>query len=107
MRWTSHDLQAYQDRRAASRADVKPPVQNRANGPVSRTASDRPRFLISIVSYRRRLADPDGLTAKFFVDLLVRAGIVSGDTADDVAYRIRQEKAPKGQERTEIIIEPL
>lgn len=65
------------------------------------------RYAVSIISHRSRLCDPDNLCAKYFVDGLRYAQIIVDDTAAIVDYRIRQQKAAKGEERTEIIIERI
>jgi len=61
---------------------------------------------IIIHSYRRRLADPDGISAKAALDGIVRAGILADDTAKqikEVRFKQTKIKAPE-EEKTEIII---
>jgi len=67
-----------------------------------------PRFnslvCITIHSYRKRLADPDGISAKAAIDGLVKAGILANDTTKQIEeVRFKQTKT-KGEEKTEIII---
>ena len=72
-----------------------------------------PRFnsqvRILIHSYRYRLADPDGISAKAVVDGLVRNGILADDTAEQVQeVSFRQNKIRKPEkEKTEIIIKEV
>ena len=69
-----------------------------------------PRFdtqvCIIIHSYRRRLADPDGISAKAAIDGLVNAGILSNDTAKQISeVRFKQTKIKSpAEEKTEIIL---
>jgi len=64
------------------------------------------RVRIHIHSLRRRLADPDGISAKAAIDGLVKAGILKDDSAKEVAeITYTQEKGQ--QEQTIITIETL
>ena len=62
---------------------------------------------IEIVSYRARLADADGISAKYAIDGLVHAGILKDDSAKYVEeVRYRQVKVKnKSDEKTVINIE--
>jgi len=69
-----------------------------------------PRFnsqvCIIIRSYRRRLCDPDGISAKAAIDGLVKAGILADDTTkqvEEVRFKQTKIKSP-AEEKTEIII---
>lgn len=62
-----------------------------------------PRACLHIHSYRKRLADPDGVSAKAVIDGIVKAGILPDDSAqfiEQVSYS--QEKA--AEEKTVITI---
>lgn len=60
---------------------------------------------VIIVSYRRRLLDPDNLCPKYFIDCLRYAGIIKNDTPDDIHLHVGQRKVKtKQEERTEIEI---
>ncbi len=64
------------------------------------------RCHISIVSYRRRLLDPDNLCPKYAIDALRYAKIIPDDTEKDITYTITQKKVEKkNQEKTLIIID--
>lgn len=109
MRWSKQDYDAYQARRAARRPHAQPPARSRADGKVRRAAENGPRFFVRVVAYRSRLADHDGLTAKYFVDLLRYSGIiVQDDPGRMVSYSILQEKvSTKKEERTLIEVIPV
>ena len=62
---------------------------------------------IRIHSYRTRLVDVDGVSAKYAIDGLVMGGIIANDTTKEVSEVIyTQTKVKnKSQEKTEITIE--
>lgn len=65
--------------------------------------TDPRRFLVRIVSVRKRLGDPDGLVCKWHLDSLRYAGIISDDTAKVLDLQVSQRKCYKGEEEhTEI-----
>ena len=66
-----------------------------------------PRFSIHIHSIRKRLADPDGISAKAVIDGIVKAGILEDDSAKHVKEVVySQEKVAKGgEEKTVVTIE--
>ena len=67
---------------------------------------DQKRSLVCITSYRRTLCDERNLFDKHFVDALVEAGILRGDSPTEVNVRVSQEEVKeKWQERTEIYVE--
>lgn len=59
---------------------------------------------IGVYSYRRRLADTDGISAKAAIDGLVHCGILPSDTAEVVKEITYAQKKISGEEYTEIII---
>ena len=62
-----------------------------------------PRACLHIHSYRKRLTDPDGVSAKAVIDGIVKAGILPDDSAqfiEQISYG--QEKAD--EEKTVITI---
>ena len=65
------------------------------------------RVDITVVSYRSRLADADGISAKAAIDGLVMCGILADDSTKEVReIRYRQVKVKSASdEKTEIIIE--
>ena len=52
---------------------------------------------VCITSRRVRLADPDGLCEKYFLDCCRYAGLITGDTAREIELETRQEKVSKGE----------
>lgn len=62
------------------------------------------KVLVRIISRRRRLADPDGLCEKYFLDCCRYAGLIAGDTARDISLETRQEKVGS-KEPEETVIE--
>jgi len=61
------------------------------------------RIHVSIISYRRRLLDPDNLCPKYFIDCLRYAGFLQDDREEDITLQVSQVKVKgKDQERTEI-----
>lgn len=67
------------------------------------------RVRITIVSFRKRLADSDGISAKAAIDGLVHAGVIKDDSAkfvEEVAYR-QVKVATEEQQKTQIIIEAV
>jgi len=89
-------------------ADMEP---NTGDEPVAKKTA--PRFTaqvdIFVDHYRTRFADPDGLSAKAVIDAIVRAGILSDDSAKEVReVRHRQFKVQSiGEERTEVQIQEV
>ena len=66
------------------------------------------RFLLSVVSYRMRLIDPDNLCAKYAIDCLRYAGAIPDDSEKFIEIKVSQKKCKrKTRERTEITIEQL
>jgi hypothetical protein len=64
---------------------------------------------ITVVSYRSRLTDADGASAKAAIDGLVHSGVLQDDSPEFVAeVRYRQVKVKnRSEEKTELIIEEL
>ena len=90
--------------RVSQSANDKPPVRHRADGKISGKKGDGSRFLITITSFRRKLADPDGLCGKYFVDCLRYMGAIPDDDPTTiVAYSIKQQKAKEDRTEVEVI----
>ncbi len=64
------------------------------------------RCKISIVSYRKRLLDPDNCCPKYFIDEMRYCGVIHNDSPADIVLEYRQERV-KDNPRTEITITPL
>jgi hypothetical protein len=86
-------------------ADVELPT---SCGRAGKDESSAPfaRASIEIVSYRTRLADADGISAKAAIDGIVMCGILRDDSPKEVSeVRYRQVKVKnESEEKTEIVI---
>jgi len=113
-RWTKENLKAYEQRRN-NKADrvvqsPKPECSFRDEplGSAPGKESHPTRFKVSIISYRKRLIDPDNLCPKYFIDALRYEGIITDDTAKHIVLEVRQEKtSSKYGEKTVIEITPI
>lgn len=66
------------------------------------------KVLVRVESIRSRLLDEDNLCEKYHVDLLRYAGVIPGDTPDEIKIEVSQRKAQKGeQERIVIEVDKL
>jgi hypothetical protein len=86
-------------------ADVELPTSRQSVAACKGAAFDS-RVSITIVSYRSRLADADGISAKAAIDGLVMCGILADDTTKEISeVRYRQVKVKnEADEKTEIVI---
>jgi len=83
-------------------------VRHDSLGPKQRKKADSKRYKVCIVSYRKRLIDPDNLCPKYFIDALRYCGVIQDDTAKHIAVEISQEKVDRNFDvRTEITVIPL
>lgn len=63
------------------------------------------RVHLRIVSIRKRLIDPDNVSAKWLIDCCRYAGIIRGDEHDKITLQIEQRKCAKGEaEATQIFL---
>jgi len=62
---------------------------------------------VRVHSYRTRLVDVDGVSAKYAIDSLVMAGIIANDTTKEVkeVTYLQTKCKNKAEEKTEITIE--
>lgn len=80
-------------------------VQDAPDAAVQGKKENSSRCRVSIVSYRKRLIDPDNLCPKHFIDSLRYLKIIEDDSAKHIVLEMRQEKSKTP--RTEIEITPL
>lgn len=111
--WSVEDWHEYQ--RTGRTPNRNPPADSSAdveratvNAPFSTQGRARLHYpvRITVVSYRNRLADADGISAKYAIDALIKCGILPDDGPKyvaEVAYR--QEKSK--EEKTVLIIEEV
>lgn len=105
-RWTENDLAAHLAR--VDLAAVQAAHVERRAGDAAQQAhagkETHPRFRITVHSRRRRLADPDGLCAKWVIDGLVEGGLLPDDSAQYVeAVTFTQEESDVEDTRIDVI----
>lgn len=106
--WTAEDYANYNARRGISVAIPESVVCNDPLATARLKAKDTGKFIVHVVSRRRRLIDVDNLVAKYHVDALRYAGILPSDAPDQTDIKISQIKVPtKNDEFTSITIERL
>ena len=96
-----------QDIRVENSGSVAVVERTARNGALAASKEKKPstgRVLVRITSRRKRLIDPDNISAKGIIDCCRYAGILADDTAEHVCLETRQEKIAKG-EREETLIE--
>lgn len=104
-RWTDEQYQAYIARN--NRAAVRAPDLERA-APAPGEGQDKanevhPRVRIEVHSRRRRLADPDGVSAKAVIDGLREGGLLVDDSLEYVeSVSFSQEKSRTEETMIEI-----
>jgi hypothetical protein len=91
-----------------SSAQPQRPVQDEPLAKVARKEGHPTRLHVRVISFRRRLIDPDNCVPKWFIDCLRRGGWIEDDTAAHIEVTTSQQKVTsKDQERTELVIEPI
>ena len=107
-RWTTEEYAAYQARHRSAGAVAQPTPGDAPVSAPQTQAQDTNKFVVSIVSHRRRLLDVDNLVAKYHVDALRYAGLLPSDAPDQTDIKISQVKVPtKNDEFTYITIERI
>ena len=61
------------------------------------------KILVSVTSYRRKLADPDGLCEKYFLDCCKYAGFIPDDSPTEIELVTKQKKVSKGEPEETVI----
>lgn len=113
MKWTAEQVRQHneridQARDKASGAEPKQTVRDESVAAEAGEAGHADRVHVRVVSFRRRLIDPDNLCPKYFVDCARYAGWIKDDNAKEITLEVRQIKVKtKTDERTEIEIETL
>lgn len=81
-------------------------VRNESLAKKKREAKSSRRIIVSIVSYRNRLTDPDNLCGKFALDSLRYSSLLHDDREEDIVYQISQKKTlSRKEEKTLITIQ--
>ena len=63
------------------------------------------RVRIHVHSVRKRLADPDGISAKAAIDGIVEAGVLKDDSPEEIKEVLFSQEKTKGEEYTEVTID--
>lgn len=94
-----------QDRTSLPAADLEQDPGNEPMGKKKATGVDT-RVNIHVISYRAAKHDPDGISAKAAIDGIVRLGLLSDDSTEEVKkVTFESIKCKPEEERTEIIID--
>lgn len=108
--WTPEQLRAYEQRRANLSARDTGPVavveSNPRHAPLVAKEVQRPtgeRFLVRIVSVRKRLLDESNLCEKYHEDLCRYAGVLPSDSPEFCHTTVSQRKTAKGESEHTII----
>ena len=115
LRWTEDDFKRYAEQHKIRKVRISvPPAYmepDSSNEPVAKKGSKGldSRCCIDVVSYRHRLADADGISAKALIDGLIHSQILPNDSPEYVQeVRFSQVKIPKTEmEFTEVIVRPV
>lgn len=76
-------------KRNTSRRETKGPAKKR-KGTKSGGAASSPRWLIVVTVYASYYVDPDNLCPKWYIDAIVKEGLLPGDSSRDI---LRVEKS--------------
>lgn len=104
IRWTKEQYEDFLRRRKTPRPKPEQDVRHEPVEKEKRKTENPKRFLVSIVSYRSRLCDPDNLCPKYFVDCLRYAEIIPDDSPAEIELKVSQVKEKRKLERTEIAV---
>lgn len=63
------------------------------------------RVTIAVTSYRFAKHDPDGICSKYAIDAIVKAGLLSDDSTDEVKKICHQSKKAQSAAQERTIIE--
>lgn len=62
------------------------------------------RFIVRIVSVRKRLLDPDNICEKFLIDGLRYAGLISNDDPGKITLETSQRKTERGEKEHTLVL---
>ena len=84
--------------------DLEPDISN-APLAAEKPAGLDTRVNITVISYRKRITDTDGISVKAVLDGIVRAGILQDDSSEQVkSITFENRKCDKGKEEETIIL---
>ena len=88
---------------ALSSSDLEQAAGNESLAEKKATGLDT-RFNITVISYRKRKHDPDGISVKACLDGLVRAGLLQDDSTEEInKVTFESRKCEKGDDEATII----
>lgn len=96
--------EADQDRIAIPATHVE---QDSSHAPMGAKKAKRldSRVSITIISYRKRKHDPDGISAKAAIDGIVRAGLLRDDSTEEIkSVTFESRKCAKDEEEKTVIV---
>lgn len=96
-------IEKNRDKASLPYANMEPDPCNESKRSNAMQKINKP-VVISVHSRRYRFADPDGISAKWAIDAIVKAGVLVDDSAKEVKeVRFSQEKISKEFEEDTII----
>jgi len=91
------------DNIALPNADLESDISNEPLGKEKAERLDS-RVDIHVISYRKRKHDPDGISAKYAIDGIVKRGILKDDSWDEIRkVTFESRKISKGEEEKTVI----
>ena len=96
--YTTEWYERYKADRKASRAQPEQAIRHESLAKNKGKTIHPDRIQLRIVSYRRRLIDPDNLCPKYFIDCLRYAGFIFDDSETHITLVTSQEKVATKQE---------
>jgi hypothetical protein len=82
---------------------AKPTVRHEPLAAQEGEASYPGRVRVCVISYRRRLTDPDNLCPKYFVDCLRDSKLIRDDSAEQIDLSVSQEKVKRKEDEGTLI----
>jgi len=106
--WTLDQYQSYVNRNRIQNTQPERAAEPGPLGTQGRAQESPPGVVVRITSYRNQLLDADNLAggSKYLIDGLRYAGLIPGDSPDQIELQVRQVKVKKSEERTEIELQP-
>lgn len=96
----------YEDRSPKSNPKSKPAICHEPLAETTREETNPRRFRVCVVSFRRRITDPDNICPKYFVDCLRYSEIIPDDSCKEIELVVRQQKVKhRCDERTELFVD--
>jgi len=108
--WEDDDYRRWEDEENCASTPVSATYMepNSTDAPMGeeKTQGLATRFRITVISYRKRKHDPDGVSVKAVLDGLTRAGLLPDDSTDEIE-QITFKSIIEKEEKTVIEIEEV